>query len=425
MNNDNVEFPLFTAAEGLLRKQIRTIVEAISPVPGVPLVIERTFQTVEKRRYDGILFFAPGAMQFDWVTFVRKHGGPLLFAKKVVGDENVALLRSWLKRQRSEARHEGLQTDFYGKFASIAAIVYGKLSHLICQREADAKPNGLSDRFRWSFEAAIARKPYGPEEGHLQPDWDGINQYSNLASPTKGMYLGRMYLDPSNPFHSRAAKATNSQHMLGRWVIDIRYSGWYLKKVAKSQLDEVLAGLEKSFVPVALLGKGYLIYDQAELAQFQDRFYNRPGELIWRQVGTGKARRWSVWYQTSKGWLWAPLTHNSSRRINPPKYEKKVKVAYKKGDLSLFVSYLRCNNRNVQVCDVKTKQVKNLKVLRFDQCRSSTHTVWEQHVYYEKGYAKFSPSFSLTTIAEVVEREDHAAIRISRLLQNGWKSYKL
>jgi len=221
-NENSVDSSLLVGGAGLLRKRIRTIVEAISPVPGIPLVIERSFRFVQKRSHNNVRFFAPGVMELDWQTFVRKHGGPLPFARNIVGEEDLSLLRSWLKRQRSEARHEGLQTDFYGKFATISSIVYGRVADLIVKRETDAKPNGLSEAFKAVFETTIARKAYGADaESHLQPDWDRMSEYTDVGSRTRGLYLGRMFLDPGNSYHQKAAKASNSQHMLGRWVLDI------------------------------------------------------------------------------------------------------------------------------------------------------------------------------------------------------------
>lgn len=290
--DNNVDLSLLVGGAGLLRKQIRSIIESILPCPGVP--------------------------EQDWVSFVRNQGGPLLFAKKVVGDDNVTLLRSWLKRQREEVQ----DTDFEGAFGRLPAVVYGQVNNLIALREQDCKSNGLSEAFRAVFETSVARKCYGADaEKHLQPDYDRMEEYSEIGPKNRGLYLGRFRLD-----YFRKGIRPNGLVQLDsgstrHWVIDIRHSADFDKP--------------NVFTPVAKLGIGMKAYDLDSIKEFVNRFYNSPERLIWRKVGYGAKQRWSVWMASPKsGWIWAPLSHKSSRKVDlmAKGFQKYTRKVYKKGD---------------------------------------------------------------------------------------------
>lgn len=291
-DNNNVDSSLLVAGAGILRKQVRSVIEMILPCSGVPLQ--------------------------DWVTFVRKVGGPLVFAKLVAGDDNVSLLRAWLKRQRQQVNN----TDYEGKLGFLPAIVYGQVNNLIAAREADAKDNGLSDAFKAVFETSIARKAYGADaESHLQPDFDRMVEYTDAAPKNRGLYLGRFCVDFFRKGKRPSGLVQVDSGSIRGWVLDIRHSADFNNP--------------SIFTPVTKLGIGMMVYEMGSVKEFIDRFYNEPSRLIWRKIGYGAKKRWSVWMPSPKsGWIWSPLTYRSSRKVDRlvdgnGKYARKV---YVKGD---------------------------------------------------------------------------------------------
>ena len=291
-DNNNVDLSLLVGGAGLLRKQIRSIIESILPCPGVP--------------------------EQDWVSFVRNQGGPLVFAKKVVGDDNVSLLRAWLKRQRNEVQ----DTDFEGRLGLLPAIVYGQVNNLIAKREQDCKTNGLSQAFMAVFETSVARKAYGADaESHLQPDFDRMVEYTDAAPKNRGLYLGRFCVDFFRKGKRPSGLVQVDSGSIRGWVLDIRHSADFNNP--------------SIFTPVTKLGIGMMVYEMGSVKEFIDRFYNEPARLIWRKIGYGAKKRWSVWMASPKsGWIWSPLTYRSSRKVDRlvegnGKYARKV---YVKGD---------------------------------------------------------------------------------------------
>jgi hypothetical protein len=292
MENDNNNVDLLIAGQGLLRKQIRSVIEMISPCQGLPLQ--------------------------DWVSFVRLHGGPLMFAKKVAGDDNVSLLRAWLKRQREQV----VGSDFEGRLGLLPAIVYGQVNNLIAAREQDAKTNGLSEAFKAVFETSVARKCYGADaEKHLQPDFDRMSEYTDVGPKNRGLYLGRFRLDYFRKGIRPNGLVQVDSGSTRQWVIDIRHSADFDKP--------------NVFTPVAKLGIGMKAYDLDSIKEFVNRFYNSPERLIWRKVGYGPKERWSVWMASPKsGWIWSPLTYRSSRKVDlmAKGFQKYTRKVYKKDD---------------------------------------------------------------------------------------------
>jgi hypothetical protein len=291
-DNNNVDLSLLVGGAGLLRKQIRSIIESILPCPGVS--------------------------EQEWRGFVRQAGGPLVFAKKVVGDDNVSLLRSWLKRQRNEVEH----TDFEGRLGLLPAIVYGQVNNLIAAREQDARPNGLSEAFKAIFEAQIARKGYGADaEKHLQPDFDRMVEYTDAAPKNRGLYLGRFCVDFFRKGKRPSGLIQVDSGSIRGWVLDIRHSADFNNP--------------SIFTPVTKLGIGMAIYERDSVKEFIDRFYNEPARLIWRKIGYGAKQRWSVWMSSPKsGWIWSPLTYRSSRKVDRMAggFQAYTRKVYVKGD---------------------------------------------------------------------------------------------
>lgn len=292
MSHDNDSVDFLIAGNGLLRKQIRSIIEAIMPSPGVA--------------------------DAEWRGFVRQEGGPLVFAKKLVGDDNVSLLRSWLKRQRNEVQ----DTDFEGRLGLLPAIVYGQVNNLIAKREQDCKANGLSEAFKAVFETSVARKCYGADaEANLQPDYDRMSEYTDVGPKNRGLYLGRFRLDYFRKGIRPNGLVQNESGSTRQWVIDIRHSADYNNP--------------SIFTPVAKLGLGMKVYDLDSIKEFVNRFYNSPERLIWRKVGYGPKERWSVWLASPKsGWIWSPLTYRSSRKVDlmAKGFQKYTRKVYKKDD---------------------------------------------------------------------------------------------
>lgn len=341
-DNNNVDSSLLVAGAGILRKQVRSVIEMLLPVPGVPLFIERSFELLE-RKHGFVLSFVPQTMEYDWVGLVRKHGGPLLFAKKVAGDDNVALLRSWLKRQRKQV----LDTDFEGKLGLLPAIVYGQVNNLIAAREQEAKTNGLSEAFKVEFEASIARKPYGADaDKHLQPDWDRMSEYTDVGPKNRGLYLGRFKVDYFRKGKRPSGLVQSEVGSTREWVIDIRHSADFNNP--------------SIFTPVSKLGIGMAVYDLDSIKEFINRFYNEPARLIWRKVGYGPKQRWSVWMASPKsGFIWAPLTYRSSRKVDlmAGGYSKYTRKVYKKDDRWISARKSGDNTLKVTVYQAVIKEV--------------------------------------------------------------------
>lgn len=291
MSNDSNNAD-FVGGPGLLRTQIRSIIDMILPCPGVS--------------------------QQEWRGFVRQVGGPLLFARLVAGDDNVALLRKWLKRQRDQV----VGTDFEGKLGLLPAIVYGQVNNLIAAREQEAKTNGLSEAFKAVFETSVARKCYGADaEKHLQPDFDRMVEYTDAAPKNRGLYLGRFKLDHFRKGKRPSGLVQCESGSTRQWVIDIRHSADFNNPYV--------------FTPVSKLGIGMKVYDMDSVKEFIDRFYNEPARLIWRKIGYGAKQRWSVWMASSKlGWIWAPLTYRSSRKVDRMAggFQAYTRKVYVKGD---------------------------------------------------------------------------------------------
>lgn len=376
-HDNNVDLSLLVGGAGLLRKQIRSIIESILPCPGVP--------------------------EQDWVTFVRKVGGPLVFAKLVAGDDNVSLLRAWLKRQRNEVQ----DTDFEGRLGLLPAIVYGQVNNLIAKREQDCKTNGLSQAFMAVFETSVARKCYGADaEKHLQLDFDRMSEYTDVGPKNRGLYLGRFKVDYFRKGKCPSGLVQCESGSIREWVIDIRHSADFNNP--------------NVFTPVSKLGIGMKAYDLDSIKEFINRFYNEPARLIWRKVGYGPKQRWSVWMASPKsGFIWAPLTYRSSRKVDllSGGYSKYTRKVYKKGDRWISARKSGDNALKVTVFKAVVEEVTILSKLLPELSHTRGEDVFSEAVTEKRKLIR--------VLKEAVITPQEWGQTIRNLIKQGWTSHEV
>ena len=119
--------------------------------------------------------------------------------------------------------------------------------------------------------------------------------------------------------------------------------------------------------------------ENPKIKDFIWRFYNNPSSLKWVKIGTGNYQRWAGGMITKHGaWLWAPVTHKSSQKIDWWK-DNDGKPYTVKGTRALYIGewvipYMNVGDQKIRVW--KLKQNHNTHMFEYWTDKILTPQEW-------------------------------------------------